>query len=63
MIVVGAALEDWVEAADPQDSFWLEHSSKEKPGPESDVQVVNCCSQAAPQARVISSKSSSKTKN
>jgi len=61
--VAAVALEDWLEAADPQDSFWVEHSSKEKPGPSSAVQLVNCSSQAAPQARVMSSKSCSRTKN
>lgn len=63
VIVVGLALDDCDDAADPQDSFWLVHSSREKPAPVREVQVVNCCSQAEPQARVISSNNSSKTRN
>lgn len=63
VIVTGATLEDWDEAAEPQASFWLVHFSKEKPGPSIAVQVVNCSSQAAPQAMVMSSKSCSRTKN
>jgi hypothetical protein len=62
VIVTGLALDVAVEAAEPHDSFWLLHSSNENPGPESEVHVVNCCSQAAPHASVISSNSCSKTK-
>jgi len=41
VIVAGAALAVAVDAADPQESFWLVHSSIENPGPEIPIQAVN----------------------
>jgi len=41
VMVAGAELAVAVEAADPQESFWLVHSSTEKPGPEMPMQAVN----------------------
>ena len=40
LIVVGAAEAFAVEAALLQESFWLEHSSTEKPGAEIPTQAV-----------------------
>jgi hypothetical protein len=41
VIVAGVELALAVEAADPQESFWLVHSSTEKPGPEIAIQALN----------------------
>jgi len=52
-----------VEAAEPQEFFWVVHSSIENPAPAKLTQAVNCLPQAAAAAALRSSKSSSKIAN
>lgn len=52
-----------MDAADPQEFFWVVHSSTENPSPAKLTHAVNCLPHAAEAAELRSSKSSSKMAN